>query len=500
MKKTSKRIAYKFKANEFIKIWFSKDPDVFLPMVNQIRFINFILDHPGSAFHFIYKDSILSDKARKELLDFCKKFEVTPVNFDDIETVSIVDKQLKHLTNFEIDHAVNNKGGDLGAASDMARLMPNIIKLGFYLDFDTKAKFDQEVYIAKTPLLADVRSIELEDGSLNVRTNNQFIAVAKQKDGTLHKNADEALNDISKDLLNKYNSFGKIKIQDAEKTILHTILDTLSNTFEPILSIYRGFEKINIKYMDKTTLEILSSIFSIDLSYTSESFKTGTATTDNMLIKYILGKYFESIDSETPSIYGLRDFIKKCDNLIYKAKEFMCSEFASFGYNFKEVCHEINYNYDLTDHVIYSSFVIRVTGPQIFTNYMIANDQRNFLLDQNLTKAISSQDDKIEIEPGRTIDRDGDVSWFKEEGFNKSFLTKDRSKIFELEELSALNIRINKMSYTDPLFNILEEYLLLGCKEIAGGFNGLCKKFEDTTVIDLTTVIQINGDVANNID
>ena len=155
-RKNRKTTKYNFQADEFIKIWFSKNPDIFLPMVNQIRFINFILDHPGSSFHFIYKDSILSREAKSELLDFCEKFGVTEINFDDVKTTSSIDKQLKQQVNIEIENAINNKGGDLGAASDMARIMPNIIKLGFYLDFDSATSVCcHELYgLIRTPLIS----------------------------------------------------------------------------------------------------------------------------------------------------------------------------------------------------------------------------------------------------------------------------------------------------------------------------------------------------------
>jgi|GEM_PF-4187732 len=498
-RKNRKTTKYNFQADEFIKIWFSKNPDIFLPMVNQIRFINFILDHPGSSFHFIYKDSILSREAKSELLDFCEKFGVTAINFDDVKTTSSIDKQLKQQVNIEIENAINNKGGDLGSASDMARIMPNIIKLGFYLDFDTKAKFDQKSYSAKGPILAEVKASEHEDGRVTVATNNQFVAVAKQKNGKIHKDAEKALEDISKDMLSKYSRFEKAKTKEAQETVTDKALNILSNILDPILNIYSGFKKVKIKNIDAETLDILSNIFSINLSYTSKDIKEGKATTDNMLVKYILGKYFESDYSLTPSICSLREFIKKSDNLIYKAKEFMSSELASFGHNYKEAFNYLNESYDLTDHVIYSISVVSITGPQVFTNYMIENGQENFILDKHLSKAISSQFDKVEIEPGVEIDRDGDTSWSTVE----SLLTENRTKIFELEELTALNTKINiDTDTTSPLHNILEEYLILGCKEIKGGFSGLCQNFNDQNITESNSTIELemSGNVENTID
>lgn len=92
---SSKKTNYNFKTNEFIKIWFSKNQESFLPLVNQIRFVNFILEHPGSKFHFIYKGSVLSDKAKEELTSFCTKFNVEAVDFDSVPTNSKIDMALK---------------------------------------------------------------------------------------------------------------------------------------------------------------------------------------------------------------------------------------------------------------------------------------------------------------------------------------------------------------------------------------------------------------------
>ncbi len=239
----------------------------------------------------------------------------------------------------------------------------------------------------------------------------------------------------------------------------------------------------------------MSDIFSINLSYTAESFKLQKANTDNMLIKYILGKYFESSYSNNPSICSIRHFIKNSDNLITKAKEFMASELASFGHDYKAVYKYLNESYDLTDHVIYSSFVVKMSGPLAFTEYMIAKGQHNFIFDKHLSKAISAQYDKIEIEPGITIDRDGDTSWFKGQEYNKLSLTEGRTKIFELEELKALNTKSNEALDNDPLHHILQEYFILGCKEIEGGFTGLCENFETLNITEIEVEVSGNTNI-----
>lgn len=451
MATVKKKNEYQFNSNEFIKIWFSKNQDVFLPMVNQVRFINFILDHPGSKVHFIYKSSLLSDFAKNELTSFCKKFNVIAVDFDSVKTITKIDQQLKQLVNVEIDHAIKDQGGDLGAASDMARLIPNIIKLGFYLDFDTKAKFEQKSYTAKTAFIADIRGELLPNGGIYVTTNNQFVAIAKLNDGTMHKNAALVLEELSKRIIDKYS----------------------------------GFQKVNPKSVNDQTWSKLSKIFSIDLLYDENKLKTQQASTDNIKMKYLLLKYFESSYCQDPSIFSLRHFVRdaiKNTDVISDTKQFIYDESVRYGFNPKIMKASLT-SFDLTTQNVYEPLVMAITGPEVLREYMTSKGQQNFILDQNLSNSISTQDEKVEITPDKTIDRDGDISWFVDINPNQLFLTEDRSKIFEIEELEALRSKIDKIEYADPLADVLQEYFILGCKEINYGYTGICKRSESADVL-----------------
>ncbi len=438
---SGKKTNYNFKTNEFVKIWFSKNQDSFLPMVNQVRFINFILDHPESKFHFIYKASVLSDKAKEELTSFCTKFNVEAVDFDSVSTNSEIDSALKQQVNIEIENALNSRGGNLGAASDMARLIPSVIGLGCYLDFDTKAKFTQNSYIAKTPFIADFKA-ESVDGGIYVKTNNQFVAVAKKDNGKIHKSAIRALEELSKSILENYNDFQKIKA----------------------------------KPLNEPAWNKLSKIFVEKLSYTKQNILDVEINTDVMLLKYILTQYYESEYGEAPSIYSLRHFVEdriKNTDLIYDIKQFIKSEYVSVGFSAEQIEIDLEF-YDLTTQVIYNPLVMKITGPEILRNYMMSKNQADFLLDDQFGKSFSNQYDKITIAPGKSIDRDGDVSWFKEQDPNEPFLSADRSKIFEIEELSALKKWLNQKEANNPLFGSVQEYLILGCKGIGGGSISAC--------------------------
>lgn len=323
----------------------------------------------------------------------------------------------------------------------MARLIPSIIGLGCYLDFDTKAKFTENTYIAKTPFIADVKG-EYNDGGMYVKTNNQFVAVAKQDNGKIHDSAMQVLEIFSKNILKNYNDFQKIKA----------------------------------KPLNESAWNKLSKIFLEKLSYTKQNILDIEINTDVMLRKYILTQYYESEYSKSPSIYSLRHFVEdriKNTDLIYDIKQFIKSEYVSVGFSAEQMEIDLE-SYDLTTQVIYNPLVMKITGPEILRKYMMSKNQADFLLDDQFGKSLSNQYDKITIAPGKSIDRDGDVSWFKEQNPNEPFLSADRSKIFEIEELSLLKKWLNEKETNDPLFSSVQEYLTLGCEEIGGGSTSAC--------------------------
>jgi hypothetical protein len=183
------------------KVWYSTDPDVFLPLINQIRFIRMREDNPKAQITFIYSARCLNQNALRKLIIFCEKFSINPVNFDELYTILEDDNDLLFwkYTDTEITHILNNTGGVTAAASDMTRLNSKIASLyGQYSDFDIVVKFGHlpEIIEVKFPLLVPVEYAFNGDQFSGIMFNNEFIGVTHKRDNPdqLSHNARARLN------------------------------------------------------------------------------------------------------------------------------------------------------------------------------------------------------------------------------------------------------------------------------------------------------------------
>lgn len=134
------------------KIWFSKEPNEFLSPENQARFIKACSDNPQIKFSFIYSGTCLNAQAKRDLLDFCNKYAIAPVDFD-----VIIEKHLKNPEDQKLYHLakkeIQAKGGNMAGASDCTRLIiPVIEQYGTYSDFDVA------LYFADLPKIMTVRA------------------------------------------------------------------------------------------------------------------------------------------------------------------------------------------------------------------------------------------------------------------------------------------------------------------------------------------------------
>lgn len=205
------------------KVWYSTDPDVFLPLINQVRFIRMREDNPKAQITFIYSARCLNQSALQKLIIFCDKFNINPVNFDELYTILEDDIDLlfwKH-TDTEITHILNNTGGVTAAASDKTRLNTKIASLyGQYSDFDIVVKFGHlpEFIEVTFPLLVPVEYAFNGGQFSGVMFNNEFIGVTHKRDNPdqLSHNAQTRLNYLQSRIQDNYdypvNAF-KSKIQ-----------------------------------------------------------------------------------------------------------------------------------------------------------------------------------------------------------------------------------------------------------------------------------------------
>lgn len=130
------------------KIWFSGDPNTFLGIENELRFIRAREKNPDAQFNFVFSAKCLSEEALRKLHSFCGRHHIIPVDFDSELSPQLeheLDKKLYEMAHLEIDKKRLNQGGNMAAASDCARLIvPLIEKSGIYSDFDVEINFSEQ--------------------------------------------------------------------------------------------------------------------------------------------------------------------------------------------------------------------------------------------------------------------------------------------------------------------------------------------------------------------
>ncbi|MFJ1269087.1 glycosyltransferase family 88 protein [Legionella lytica] len=142
----SKDPQYLFDITRYYKIWFSTNPDSYLGVEDQLRFIEMRQNNPNAILSFIYSSTCLSPTAIQELNLFCKQHNITSIEFERLksEMQQPQDQKLYAYAEAEIQHALEGAGGNMAAASDCTRLLtPVIEKYGIYSDFDVRVSLTQ---------------------------------------------------------------------------------------------------------------------------------------------------------------------------------------------------------------------------------------------------------------------------------------------------------------------------------------------------------------------
>lgn len=142
----SKDPQYLFDITRYYKIWFSTNPDSYLGIEDQLRFIEMRQNNPTATLSFIYNSACLSPTAIQELNLFCRQHDIVPVEFESLksEMQQPQDQELYAYAEAEIQHAFEDGGGNMAAASDCTRLLtPVIEKYGIYSDFDVRVSLTQ---------------------------------------------------------------------------------------------------------------------------------------------------------------------------------------------------------------------------------------------------------------------------------------------------------------------------------------------------------------------
>lgn len=126
-----------------VKIWFSNNPDVFLPEKNQQRLRKLRESHPEHPIIFVVACKLLSENANQELIQFCEELKLNLVDLETLKCTNVTKMQHKVQNNFiqiaekELNSWIQKKGGNPGTASDFVRWLPDLMDgHHYYADFD----------------------------------------------------------------------------------------------------------------------------------------------------------------------------------------------------------------------------------------------------------------------------------------------------------------------------------------------------------------------------
>lgn len=190
--------------HQHYKIWFSENPDEFLPKINQNRLEQFRETNPNDSMTLVYSAQMLSLQTLIKLYCFCFVNKIIPRNFDTLPVQNLTEGLLKECARDEIKYRHN--GGCLAAASDITRLLGYTNKFGIYCDFDAVINTQNlplKISI-NAPYLFNIKSIPRYNGiwfwlnyidpSPYIEINNDIAYIADPNE----------LDDIQEEIIERY--------------------------------------------------------------------------------------------------------------------------------------------------------------------------------------------------------------------------------------------------------------------------------------------------------
>ncbi len=175
-------MTYLFNPHRHVKIWLSKNPNVFMNLENQMRLIEMRSQNPHDVIHLVFDSSLLNEKAQKNLEKFCQHHQISSVDIQAIQHTELSKEENELLDYYhdEIQHL--KEGGNLAVASDILRWVKPIYQLGSYTDFDVPVNTQDlpDVCEVKSPILLNIGSLKIGENEL-ILSNNDFISIVDAK-------------------------------------------------------------------------------------------------------------------------------------------------------------------------------------------------------------------------------------------------------------------------------------------------------------------------------
>lgn len=170
---------YRFNPHKHVKIWLSKNPDLFLNLENQIRLIQMREQNPKDKIYLVYDSSLLTTSSLEELYLFCQENQFCWYDAHGLK--ENLHTELEHrLYEYYLDEITHlSEGGNLAVASDILRWLSPIYRLGSYSDFDypVNTRMLPGTVEISAPILLNIGSLKLGQKEF-ILSNNDFIAVA----------------------------------------------------------------------------------------------------------------------------------------------------------------------------------------------------------------------------------------------------------------------------------------------------------------------------------
>lgn len=245
--------SYTIDIGKFCKIWFSKNPNEFLGIKNQLRLIQLRGKHPEAEITFVYSAHCLSESAQKELMTFCKKHKIKAVDFDTeikaaLQNSSDETLELKiyQLAMQEINKTLDGSGGNLAAASDGARLLEVVARYGIYSDYDVELDFStikQRKIKFDKPIM--IQASVAEEPYQYPQVNNEFLAIAEDDNdpGRIHPDAGARLTILKQRMLANYEN----PLKALKEGLVNGLSDMAYSLDPTLLSVIEKFFEKNPK-------------------------------------------------------------------------------------------------------------------------------------------------------------------------------------------------------------------------------------------------------------
>lgn len=312
---------YYLDMSKVLHIWYSDNPNEYLPALNKYRLIRKRIQNPFLTFYLLYSsECITSEAVMKDLISFTTLLNIQLVDLDtDLanEPKSDLDQKIFELIKLEIAYARTQKGGNLAAASDLTRLLEAVIKLGNYIDFDIDIEVaeDQEICKVKSPVI--IAGGVMKYGEVTAPAiNNHFVGVARTsyEDTTPHPDALECLNHIKTKIIENYeNPRAEFFLEEFPKC--PNMLGMNSDINDWIHDIFKNNKCSIFEYRN-----IISSAY-MDDNVRSELYKNSVMQTTGPTMWYWLFKNtVERLGSAFEGTFSLdtwRDLLNNVDNVGY---------------------------------------------------------------------------------------------------------------------------------------------------------------------------------------